>query len=70
MDGKTINDFKTAEEQIEYIKGIVESTEKIIKGLKEEHSSGYVTRNELEELIGLEKISSYNFIKEFLYGED
>lgn len=66
----TTNDFKTAEEQIEYIKGIIESTQKIIKGFKEEYSSGYVTRKELEELIELEKVGTYNLIEEFLSGEE
>lgn len=66
----TINDFKTADEQIEYIKGIVESTQKIIKGFKEEHSSGYITRKELEEMIELEKAGTYNLIEEFLSGGD
>ena len=65
----TINDFKTAEEQIEYIKGIVESTQKIIKGFREEYSSGYITRNELEEMIELEKAGTYNLIEEF-FEED
>lgn len=66
----TINDFKTAEEQIECIKGIVESTEKTIKGLREDHYSGYLTLKELEEMIRLEKACAYNLIEEFLSGEE
>lgn len=66
----TINDFKTAEEQIEYIKGIVETTQKIIKGLREDRISGYLTHNELDEMIESEKVHTYNLIEEFLNGEE
>ena len=66
----TINDFRTAEEQIEYLKGIVESTQKIIKGLREYHNSGYINNKTLDEMIRLEKACSYNLIEEFLSGEE
>ena len=66
----TINDFKTAEEQIEYIKGIIEATQKIIIGLREDRNSGYLTHNELDEMITLEKACTYNFIEDFLFGEE
>ena len=66
----TINDFKTAEEQIEYIKGIVESTQKIIRGLREDQNSGYLTHNKLDEMITLEKACTYNLIEDFLSGEE
>lgn len=66
----TINDLKIPELQIEYIKGIIESTQKIIRGFREEYNSGYVTRKELDELIELEKAGTYNLIEEFLYGEE
>ena len=65
----TINDFKTAEEQIEYLKGIVETTENIIRGLREDHNSGYLNHKTFEEMISLEKASTYNLIEEFLSGE-
>ena len=66
----TINYFKTAEEQIEYLKGIVESTQKIIKGLREDHNSGYIDNKTLDKMIMLEKTCTYNLIEEFLYGEE
>ena len=66
----TINDFRTAEEQIECLKGIVEKTEKNIKGLHEDHYSGYIDLKELDEMIRLEKACAYNLIEEFLNGEE
>ena len=66
----TINDFRTAEERLEYIKGIFEATKIIIKGLREDHNSGYINNKTLDEMISLEKACTYNLIEEFLSGGD
>ena len=66
---KTAKDFNTDGERLEYVKGILEATQKNIKGFREEYSSGYMTHNELEEMIELEKAGTYNLIEEF-FEED
>lgn len=67
---KTAKDFNTDGERLEYVMGILEATEKNIKGLREDFYSGYLNLKELEEMIILEKACSYNLIEEFLNGEE
>jgi len=65
----TVKDFKTTEEQIECIKGILEMSKKIIKGIRADKEFGYLTKAQAEEMIENEKVCTWNLIDDF-FEED
>ena len=66
---KTAKDFTNDTERLEYVKGILETAQKIIKGTRDDQTQGYISRDTAANMIEDEKISAFNFIEEF-FEED